>query len=99
MSAGQVTALGVETVALEQRAAGEIQGLPAQVVVPTNSQMHVVSAPLAALVETLSAGSRAEAGNEAPATAGAPAKPTVGRDQERAYLQAATQLRSGHTTA
>ena len=46
----QGKALGVETVALVARQAGEIQGLPAEVTVP-NRQLHVVAAPLAGLVE------------------------------------------------
>jgi len=50
ISPGQIAALGVETVALEARRTGEIQGLPAHVVVP-NHQMQVVSTPLPALVE------------------------------------------------
>ena len=46
----QGKALGVETVALVARQAGEIQGLPAEVTVP-NRQLYVVAAPLAGLVE------------------------------------------------
>jgi len=52
MSAAQLEALGVQTVVLEQRTAGSIEGLPAQVVLP-NRQVRVVSAPLPALVESV----------------------------------------------
>lgn len=46
----QIQALGIETIVLSSRATARIEGLPAQVVVP-GAQLHVVSAPLAALVE------------------------------------------------
>ncbi len=88
MSAGQVTALGVETVALEQRAAGEIQGLPAQVVVP-NGQTQVVSAPLPALVE------RVLVATQQPVTKGqllAQLQSPALADLQHTFLQAATQV-------
>lgn len=50
VSADQIRALGIETTALSARAAARIEGLPAQVAVPSG-QLRVVSAPLAAFVE------------------------------------------------
>ena len=48
----QQLASGIETGSVEARRTGSLQGLPAQVVVP-NSQLHVVSTPLAGLVERI----------------------------------------------
>jgi len=88
MSDAQVNALGVETVALERRAAGEIEGLPAQVVVP-NRQMQVVSAPLPALVErVLVATQEPIAKGQLLAQLQSPAL----ADLQHTFLQAATQL-------
>jgi len=46
----QIQALGISTVQLPSQNAGEIGGLPAQVVIPGN-QLFIVSTPLAAMVE------------------------------------------------
>lgn len=50
LSAKQVQALGITTSALPDKQAGEVSGLPAQVVIPGN-QMLVISTPLPAMVE------------------------------------------------
>ena len=50
MTAEQLRAVGVETAALQAGQVSQLQGLPAQVVVP-NHQVRIVSAPLAALVD------------------------------------------------
>ncbi len=53
MSAAQIAALGVQVQGIAARAGGGSIGVAAQVVVP-QQQIHVVSAPLAGLVESLS---------------------------------------------
>jgi len=50
LSPQQIQALGIETARLPSNEAGELAGMPAQVVVPSN-QLFVVSTPLAATVE------------------------------------------------
>lgn len=50
MTAEQLRAVGVETATLQAGRVSQLQGLPAQVVVP-NHQVRIVSAPLAALVD------------------------------------------------
>ena len=50
LSAKQITALGISTVPLPNKQQGEISGLPALVVIPSN-QLYVISAPLAAMIE------------------------------------------------
>lgn len=50
VSAKQVQALGIITAPLPDRHAGEISGLPAQVVIP-GSQLFVISTPLPAMIE------------------------------------------------
>jgi RND family efflux transporter MFP subunit len=52
ITAEQQRATGVETAPITARQSRTLQGLPAQVTVP-NTQMRVVSTPLAGLVETL----------------------------------------------
>jgi RND family efflux transporter MFP subunit len=52
MTAAQAKAAGVETAAVVMRAGSGSQGLPAQVVIPA-TQLRVVSAPLAGLVEAV----------------------------------------------
>ena len=88
LSAEQIKSLGIATAAPVADREAPVSALTATVVVP-NSQMHVVSAPLAALVETLSA-----AVGE-PVKRGQPLarlqSPQLA-ETERAFLQAATQL-------
>ena len=87
MTAAQLEALGVQTVVLEQRAAGSIEGLPAQVVVP-NNQVQVVSAPLPALVE------RVLVATQQPVAQGqllARLRSPELADLQHSFLQAATQ--------
>lgn len=50
LSAKQAQTLGITTAALPSKQSGEISGLPAQVVIPSN-QMFVISTPLPAMVE------------------------------------------------
>lgn len=50
ISSKQIQSLGITTAALPDKHAGEISGLPAQVVIPGN-RMYVISTPLAAMVE------------------------------------------------
>lgn len=50
LSAKQMQALGIATLALPVQQSGEVSGLPAQVVVPAN-QMFVISTPLPAVIE------------------------------------------------
>ena len=89
ITAAQIKALGITVTRPEPQARGEVVGLAAEVMVP-NSQLHVVSTPLAGLVESVLV-----AVNE-----------PVKRDQvlarlqssalaeaQRAYLQASTQPR------
>jgi len=87
MSAAQVAALGVETVALEQRSIGQVEALPAQVVVP-NRQVEVVSAPLPALVERVLVATQQHVSKGQPlAQLQSPAL----ADLQHTFLQAATQ--------
>jgi cobalt-zinc-cadmium efflux system membrane fusion protein len=50
LTAKQAQALGIATAALPSKQAGEVSGLPAQVVVPPG-QMFVISTPLPAMIE------------------------------------------------
>ena len=50
LTAKQAQALGIATAALPSKQAGEVSGLPAQVVVPPD-QMFVISTPLPAMIE------------------------------------------------
>jgi cobalt-zinc-cadmium efflux system membrane fusion protein len=50
VSAEQVQALGITTIALPSKQSGEVSGLPAQVVIPSN-QMFIISTPLPAMIE------------------------------------------------
>ncbi len=50
VSAKQVQALGITTIALPGKQSGEVSGLPAQVVIPSN-QMFIISTPLPAMIE------------------------------------------------
>ncbi len=55
LNAAQVKSLGIATAMLPGRQQGELAGMPAQVVIPSN-QMHVISATLPATVEQVEAG-------------------------------------------
>ncbi|MCK7496870.1 MAG: efflux RND transporter periplasmic adaptor subunit [Comamonadaceae bacterium] len=84
----QGKALGIETVALVPRQAGEIQGLPAEVTVP-NRQLHAVAAPLAGLVEHVAVAANATVKKgELLARLQSPQLAEI----QRGLLQAATQL-------
>lgn len=87
MSAAQLEALGVETIVLEQRAAGSVDGLPAQVVVP-NNQVRVVSAPLPALVESVLVATHQPVAQGQPL---AQLQSPQLADLQHTYLQAATR--------
>lgn len=89
VSAAQMKSLGIETAALAAQRAGELSGLPAQVVVP-NNQLHVLSAPIPVLVERMlaTAGEHVKKGQVLARLQG----PAV-VEMQRAYLQAASQLR------
>lgn len=89
VSAAQMKSLGIETAPLSAQRAGELPGLPAQVVVP-NNQLHVLSAPMPVLVERMlaTAGEHVKKGQTLARLQG----PAV-VEMQRAYLQAATQLR------
>jgi RND family efflux transporter MFP subunit len=89
VSAAQMKSLGIETAPLSAQRAGELPGLPAQVVVP-NNQLHVLSAPMPVLVERMlaTAGEHVRKGQVLARLQG----PAV-VEMQRAYLQAATQLR------
>jgi RND family efflux transporter MFP subunit len=89
VSAAQMKSLGIETAPLPAQRAGELPGLPAQVVVP-NNQLHVLSAPMPVLVERMlaTAGEHVKKGQVLARLQG----PAV-VEMQRAYLQAATQLR------
>lgn len=50
LSAKQITTLGIRSEALPTKQAGEVSGLPAQVVVP-GGQLFIISTPLPAMVE------------------------------------------------
>lgn len=85
----QAKSLGIETAPLAAQRAGELPGLPAQVVVP-NNQLHVLSAPIPVLVERMlaTAGEHIKKGQVLARLQG----PAV-VEMQRAYLQAASQLR------
>lgn len=88
LSAAQVQALGVTVAPPEAQARGEILGLAAEVMVP-NSQLHVVSTPLAGLVDAVLV-----AVNE-PVKRGqllARMQSSALAEAQRGYLQARTQL-------
>jgi len=89
VSAAQLKSLGIETAPLAAQRAGELPGLPAQVVVP-NNQLHVLSAPIPVLVERMlaTAGEHVKKGQALARLQG----PAV-VEMQRAYLQAASQLR------
>ena len=89
VSAAQLKSLGIETAPLAAQRAGELPGLPAQVVVP-NNQLHVLSAPIPVLVERMlaTAGEHVKKGQVLARLQG----PAV-VEMQRAYLQAASQLR------
>jgi RND family efflux transporter MFP subunit len=89
VSAAQMKSLGIETAPLAPQRAGELPGLPAQVIVP-NNQLHVLSAPIPVLVERMlaTAGEHVKKGQVLARLQG----PAI-VEMQRAYLQAATQLR------
>ena len=89
VSPAQMKSLGIETAALSAQRTGELPGLPAQVVVP-NNRLHVLSAPMPVLVERVLAttGEHVKKGQVLARLQG----PAV-VEMQRAYLQAATQLR------
>ena len=50
ISSKQIQALGITTITLPSKQSGEVSGLPAQVVIPSN-QMFIISTPLPAMIE------------------------------------------------
>jgi multidrug efflux pump subunit AcrA (membrane-fusion protein) len=87
LSAAQSKALGITTVAPEAQATGEITGLAAEVMVP-NSQLHVVSTPLAGLVESVLVAVNERVRRGQPL---ARMQSSALAEAQRGYLQAATQ--------
>ena len=88
LSAAQIQALGITLTAPEVQAKGEVMGLAAEVMVP-NNQLHVVSTPLAGLVDRVLV-----AVNE-PVKRGqllAQMQSSALVEVQRAYLQASTQF-------
>lgn len=88
LSPEQSRALGVETAPLAAQAVGELQGVAAEVVLPP-SQLRVVAAPLAGLIEQVAVASGAEVSKgQLLATLASPQLAEI----QRGLLQAATQL-------
>ncbi|HUW49717.1 MAG TPA: efflux RND transporter periplasmic adaptor subunit [Sulfuricella sp.] len=87
LSAVQAKAMGVVTAALSSSAAESGKGLPARVVVP-NHQLHIISAPLAGLVESVAvAPGQAVKKGQVLARLQSPGLVEI----QRGFLQAATQ--------
>jgi RND family efflux transporter MFP subunit len=55
ISAAQIQALGITTIALPNKRSGDVSGLPAQVIIPGN-QLFVISTPLPAMIEQILVG-------------------------------------------
>jgi cobalt-zinc-cadmium efflux system membrane fusion protein len=89
LAPAQMKALGVETAPLAARGGGELQGLAAQVVVPSR-QLFIVAAPLAGLVEQLAVAP--DAAVKKGALLARLQSPQLA-DIQRGLLQSATQLR------
>ena len=94
LNAKQIESLGIITASLPDKQRGELAGMPAQVVIPSN-QMVVVSAPLPAAVQQVEAGvgdhvakGQVLARLESPALA----------EAERGLLEAATQEQLARNT-
>ncbi|MBI1397557.1 MAG: HlyD family efflux transporter periplasmic adaptor subunit [Betaproteobacteria bacterium] len=87
LTATQIESLGISTAAPEHAPANEIAGLAAEVMVP-NSQLHVVSAPLPGLVESVlvAVNDRVKKGQVL-----ARMRSSALAEAQRAYLQAHTQ--------
>lgn len=92
LSAGQAKAMGVTTVALSSSITESGKGLPARVVVP-NHQLHIISAPLAGLVESVAVapGQTVKKG-QVLARLQSPGLVEI----QRGFLQAATQAHLAH---
>ena len=87
LSSAQTKAMGVVTAPLASSAATAGKGLPARVAIP-NHQLHIVAAPLAGLVETLSvAPNQAVKKGQVLARLQSPGLVEI----QRGFLQAATQ--------
>lgn len=89
LAPAQIKALGVETAPLAARGGGELQGLAAQVVVPSR-QLYIVAAPLAGLVEQVAVAPDAVVNKGA--LLARLQSPQLA-DVQRGLLQAATQVR------
>lgn len=89
ISAQQIQALGITTGILSGKQTGEVPGLPAQVVIPSN-QLFVISAPLPAMIEQIlvDAGDRVKKG-QVIATLQSPAL----AEAQRGLLQSGVQNR------
>lgn len=89
LSPAQAKAMGVITAPLAASAMAAGKGLPARVVIP-NHQLHIVAAPLAGMVETLSVGpNQAVKKGQVLARLQSPGLVEI----QRGFLQAATQAR------
>ncbi|MCE5180375.1 MAG: efflux RND transporter periplasmic adaptor subunit [Betaproteobacteria bacterium] len=87
LSAAQAKAMGVVTAALSSSITESGKGLPARVVVP-NHQLHIISAPLAGLIESVAvAPGQAVKKGQALARLQSPGLVEI----QRGFLQAATQ--------
>ncbi|MDO9063854.1 MAG: efflux RND transporter periplasmic adaptor subunit [Sulfuricella sp.] len=87
LSAAQAKAMGVVTAALSSSTAESGKGLPARVVVP-NHQLHIISAPLAGLIESVAVASgQAVKKGQVLARLQSPGLVEI----QRGFLQAATQ--------
>ncbi|MDX8379984.1 MAG: efflux RND transporter periplasmic adaptor subunit [Gallionella sp.] len=87
ISRNQIHALGITTSSLPHKQQGEISGLPAQVIIPSN-QLFVISTPLPAMIEKtlVGIGDRVKKG-QAIARLQSPAL----AEKQRAFLQASVQ--------
>lgn len=87
LNATQAQAMGVETVSLAASAASAGKGLPARVAIP-NNQLQIVSAPVAGLIESMSAApGQAVKKGQVLARLQSPGLVEI----QRGFLQAATQ--------
>jgi RND family efflux transporter MFP subunit len=93
LSEAQIGSLGIETAAPVAASTGQLQGLPAQVVVP-NDQLRVVSAPLPGLVEQIGVATQQVVRRGQPLLR--LLSPGLA-DIQHTFLQAATQLELART--
>lgn len=87
LTADQVKALGITTSPPQAQAAGEVNGLAAEVMVP-NNQLHVVSTPLPGLIESVLVAVNERVRRGQPL---ARMQSTALAEAQRSFLQAETQ--------